>query len=361
METTQRIEKLRAWLSDQNLDAAYISSYENRRYFSEFTGSNGYLIITPSELVLITDQRYTLQATQQADGYKVVTHLLDPLPTIKDAIDSLSIRTLAYETRKLTDFDIRGYRSALPHIDWVPMEDIGKQLRAVKDAGEQEKLRQAIAIADRAVARLVNIIQPGMTEKEVAIELEYCLAKEGSEGPAFGTIVASGVRGSLPHGGPTDKRIEAGEMVVVDCGAIFQGYHSDITRTIWVGEPTDKMLEIYNIVAEAQKQAFSVIKPGITGGDIDRAHRTVFEQAGVEQYSLRGLGHGVGLEIHEQPRVVIGSQEIIQPGMIFTVEPGLYLPEIGGVRIEDIVLVTENGCEVLTACPQTLRVEIGAA
>jgi len=361
METVQRIENLRAWLSDQNLDAAYISSYENRRYFSGFTGSNGYLIITPSELLLITDQRYTLQAKQQAVGYKVVTHLLDPIPTIKDTINSLSIRTLGYETRKLTDFDVRGYRSALPHINWVPMEDIGKQLRAVKDVGEQENLRRAIAIADRAVARLVNIIKPGMTEKEVAIELEYILAKEGSEGPAFGTIVASGLRGSLPHGGPTDKRIDTGDMVVVDCGAIYQGYHSDITRTIWVGEPSSRMVEIYKIVLDAQDQALSAIRPGITGGDIDRAHRLVFEQAGVEKYSLRGLGHGVGLEIHEQPRVVIDSQEVIQPGMIFTVEPGLYLPDLGGVRIEDIVLVTESGCEILTACPKNLRVDHSAA
>lgn len=356
-----RISAIRQNLKISNLDAALISSYENWRYFSGFTGSHAYLVITSTDQVLITDPRYTEQATQQAIGWKIITHGLDAMPSLQQAFESSGVVTVGYETQKISDFEIGRLRGNLPEITWIPMEDIGKQLRAVKNNEESANIRQAIRIADLAVEELTGIVIPGMTERDVAIELDYRLAKHGSEGPAFGTIVATGPRGALPHATPSDQVITPGDMIVVDCGATYHGYRSDITRTLWVGDPIPRMREIFDVVLASQQAAQAVIRPGITGGEVDFAHREVFRKHNLEQYSLRGLGHGVGLEIHELPRVVMDTSEVIQTGMIFTVEPGLYLPGIGGVRIEDMVEVTQDGCEILTRCPKVLRIPAAAA
>lgn len=357
--TIDRIAALRNYLETGHLDAALISSYENWRYFSGFGGSHAYLVITAADLILITDPRYSEQATQQAPGWRIITHGLDAMPALKQALESTGAATVGYESEKITDFEIRRLRDTLPGIVWEPMQDRGKQLRAVKDGSELKDLRRAIHIADQAVEGWARSLSPGMTERQAAVELEYKLARLGSEGPAFGTIVAAGERGALPHAQPSDRTINSGEMLVVDCGATYHGYHSDITRTLWIGEPAPRMQEIYGIVQDSQKAALNAIRPGISCGEVDEAHRRVFREHGLEKYSLRGLGHGVGLEIHELPRVVMDSKETLLPGMVFTVEPGLYLPGIGGVRIEDIVYVTEEGCEILTQCPKLLRV--GAA
>lgn len=350
------IAALRENLAKNGLDAALISSGENWRYFSGFSGSHAYLIVTAGEQILVTDPRYTEQANGQAPGWQVLTHGLDALPALRQALQSCKAQRVGYETHKLSDYEIRRLRAELPDIDWQPMEDVGKALRAVKSPAEQDAIRTAVDIADRALQDLLPQLRPGMSERAVAIELEYRLARLGSEGPSFGTIVAAGERGALPHATPSERTLNPGDMVVIDFGAIYQGYHSDITRTLWVGEPSARMREIFAIVAEAQQAAFDVIRPGITGGEVDYAHRAVFYRYGVEQFALRGLGHGVGLEIHELPRVVMDSDERIEAGMVFTVEPGLYLPGLGGVRTEDIVRVTPDGCEVLTRCPRLLRI-----
>lgn len=351
-----RIERVRKFLKDKGMDAFFISSYENRRYFSGFTGSNGFLIVSQEELVLITDQRYTEQAKNQAPGFKIITHGLNAFSTIKEALEALNIKSIGYETKKLTDYEIRNIKSLLPNITWLPFEDFGIRDRAIKDSEEIEYIKTAVKIADSAMIRLSKNIKVGMTEREIALELEYLLAKEGSEGAAFGTIVASGKRSSLPHGTPSSKAVEAGEMVVIDYGACYQGYMSDITRTLWIGEQDSRMINIFNIVLKAQEAAIKAVKPGMSCGDIDKAHRDVFIENNLEKYSLRGLGHGVGLEIHEYPRVVMNNDEKLEEGMIFTVEPGLYIPDYGGVRTEDVVLVTKDGCEILTKCPKIIRI-----
>jgi Xaa-Pro aminopeptidase len=352
----KRIQRVREWLNEKGLDGVYITSAENRTYFSGFTGSNGHLFITLTEMLLITDARYTEQAEQQVVDFHVLTHGLHAMLTIKAAVESLQVRKLGYETDHMTDADVRTLRLELPGVEWLPTEDCGLKFRSVKDAEELSHIRTAIHIADQTILKLVQLMKPGMTEREIQIELEYLLAKAGSENPAFGTIVASGKRSSLPHGTVTDKRIEPGEMVVIDFGAVFKGYRSDLTRTVWVGVPEPEILHVFHIVLKAQEAAIRVIKPGMTGGEIDRAHREVFIEAGMEPYSLRGLGHGVGLQIHELPRIVMDHAETVEPGMVFTVEPGLYIPDVGGVRTEDIVLVTSDGCEVLTRCPKILQV-----
>lgn len=354
-----RIAALRRELEKHQLDAALINSYENWRYFSGFTGSHAYLLITESEQILITDPRYTEQASQQAPGWRVVTHGLDSLVELKKTLEGCRAGVVGYETEQITDLEIRRLREALPKNHWTPMENVGKQIRAIKDEGELAALKQAIHIADQAVEEWTHTLAPGMSEREAAIELDYRFARLGSETPAFSTIIAAGERGALPHATPSDRIIASGEMVVVDCGAVYQGYHSDITRTIWVGEPELRMREIYAIVRASQEAALAIIRPGVKTGDVDRAHREIFWRYGLEQYSLRGLGHGVGLEIHEFPRVVMGGDDLIEPGMVFTVEPGIYIPGLGGVRIEDIVHVTGSGCEILTQCPERLSVPTG--
>jgi Xaa-Pro aminopeptidase len=350
------ITELRQRLAEAHLDAAFISSFENWRYFSGFTGSHAYLLVSAREQILVTDPRYTEQADGQSPGWQIITHGLDPLPALRQAIEASRAGRVGYETHKITDFEIRRMRETFPEIEWMPMEDIGKQLRAVKSPAEQAAIREAVGIADRALEALLPLLHSGMTEREISVELEYRLARGGSEGPAFGTIVAAGARGAMPHAEPSSRTIAAGDMVVVDFGAIYTGYHSDITRTLWVGEPEARMVEIFHIVEEAQQAALAAIRPGVTAGAVDEAHREVFRRYGVEQYALRGLGHGVGLEIHELPRVVIGGDALIEPGMVFTVEPGLYLPGVGGVRTEDIICVTDDGCDVWTQSPHLLRI-----
>lgn len=352
-----RIKKVREFLKEKSTDGVFISSYENRRYLSGFTGSNGFLILTQQDLVLITDQRYTEQAENQAAGFKIITHGLNAFNTIKEAVQALNVKSLGFETKKITDFEIRNIKSLLPDITWTPFEDFVIKNRSIKDSEEIKYIKTAVQIADYAMLKLAKKIKAGMTEREIALELEYLLAKEGSEGPAFGTIVASGKRSSLPHGTPSDKAIEIGEMVVIDYGASYKGYMSDITRTLWIGEQDRRMINIFDIVLKAQEAAIKAIRPGMSCGDIDKAHREVFIENNLEQYSLRGLGHGVGLEIHEYPRVVMNNDEKIEEGMIFTVEPGIYIPDFGGVRTEDVVLVTSNGCEVLTKCPKIIHID----
>ncbi|THF84564.1 M24 family metallopeptidase [Cohnella fermenti] len=351
-----RLARIREVLRAKELGAVYVSSYENRRYYSGFSGSNGHLFVTEEEACLITDPRYTEQAEKEAPQWRIATHGLDAMETIREELRRLGAATIGYESTKLTDAEVSRLRAELPEISWVPLEDYGVRHRAIKDEEELRTIREAAAIADRAMLKLVDRIRSGMTERDIQIELEYLMAKEGSEAPAFGTIVASGTRASLPHGTATDKPIARGELVVIDFGAKVRGYHSDLTRTLWVGAPEPEALRLFLIVQKARKAAIRAIRPGRTCGEIDKAHRDVFVREGVEEYSLRGLGHGVGLHIHELPRVVIGAKEPLEPGMVFTVEPGLYVPGIGGVRIEDIVRVTEDGCEVLTRCPHVLQV-----
>lgn len=349
-------DKIRKYISEKNIDGMLITSYENRRYVTDFTGSNGYVIITQQKAIIITDSRYTEQAQKEAKGFEIVTYNLDVLSTLKSVLMELNIKNIGYETKKLSDYDITRLRANIDTISWIPLDNFILGYRSIKNEMEIEKIRRAVDIADSTINELCKFIKPGMTEKEVAVELEYLMAKKGSEVSAFGTIVASGKRSSLPHGSPTNKKIEKGDMVVIDFGACYEGYMSDITRTIWVGEPDPKMFVIFNIVLESQEAAINCIRPGIKTGDIDKVHREIFIKHGLEQYSLRGLGHGVGLEIHELPRIIMGGEEEIREGMVFTIEPGLYIPDLGGVRIEDIVYVKQDGCEVLTKSPKVLQV-----
>ncbi len=351
-----RLAALRARMVELEVDTFFLMSPENRRYITGFTGSNGFVIVTADDALLITDSRYVEQAENQAPLFRVIRYDLSPYATLEQEFMAVGAKRVGYESNKLDDSTITKMRNQNSGIEFVPTIDILLEMRRIKDDSEIENLVRAIQIADEALEKLMPILKIGMTERDIAIELDYLMRKSGSSGESFATIAVSGVRTSLPHGQPTDKAIESGDFLTLDFGAIYQGYHSDITRTIRFGEPDKKLSDVFDIVAKAQEAAFEAIKPGMKCKDIDAAHRAVFTEHGVEQYSLRGLGHGIGLEIHELPRVVMNNEAVLENNMIFTVEPGIYIPGLGGVRTEDVVLLRDGKAEILTRSERKLIV-----
>lgn len=351
------LEKLKDRMQLEGLDTFFVYSSENRRYLTGFTGSNGIVIVTKDRNILMTDSRYTEQAEEQAKGFEIITYNLSPFDTLKTILKQIGSQEIGYESKLLTDYDIRNLRKLNEDMVWIPTEDVILSIRRIKSDEEIDYIRQAASIADKSFASLIKVMKTGMTEREVMIELEYLMKKNGNESEAFGMIVASGKRSSLPHGRATDKIIESGDMVTIDFGGIYKGYASDMTRTIWMGEPEKRMKEIFEIVSESMHAAHDAIKPGQTCMAIDQAHRDVFIKYDVETYSLRGLGHGVGLQIHELPRVVMGNQEVLEENMVFTIEPGIYIPGYGGVRTEDTIVLKNNGIEILTKTPKKIVID----
>jgi len=352
----KRIEKLITYIEENKLDAMYISSYENCRYFSGFTGSNCHLIVTRDRRILITDGRYHEQAREQAKLFELVPQKRSAELSVIEVLEENNIHRVGYETMKMTDWQVLKLKNARAGIEWVPRESFGVFPRMFKDEEEIKNIKKAVEIADVALKELIPCLHIGMTERQAAAELEYLMAKNGSERCAFETISASGPRGALPHGAPTERVIENGDMLTLDFGACYNGYMSDITRTLWFGEPNEKLRRIWDAVFEAQQTAIAAIKPGICAGELDKMHRDVIESYGFGEYIMHSLGHGLGLEIHEDPRVSPGSATILQAGMVITVEPGIYVPGLGGVRTEDTVAVTGSGVEVLTQSPHLIKI-----
>lgn len=352
-----KLTSLRNQMIKLNIDSFIILSEENRRYITNFTGSNGIVIISENKNILITDSRYTEQASEEAKEFEIAKYNLSHFDTVKKILEDIKCKRIGYESKLLDDFTVRNLKALNSDIEFVPTKDILLNIRKIKTEEELNYLRRAIEIADRGLMGLVPILKAGITEKELAIELEYNMKKYGSERESFNTIVVSGKRTSLPHGKPTSKVIENGDMVTIDFGAVYNGYHSDITRTLWFGEPSKKIQNLFDIVLLSQQEALKEIKIGKVCKEIDKAHRNVFIDYGVEEYSLRGLGHGIGLQIHELPRVVMDCDEIIEKNMIFTVEPGLYLNDFGGVRSEDVVIVKEKAIEIVTKSPKKIVIE----
>lgn len=347
-----RLARLRAKMTADGADGVLVTKPENMHYFSGFTGGEGAVIITEQESLLITDSRYTEQAEQEAFGFKIVRQERVLMEEIS-AILSRNAKHILIEQNHLPLEAYLALKSADTGIEWLPTEL--DSLRNIKDDREIELIRKAVAISDQAFDHVISIIKAGMTEKEVAAELEYQMRKLGSERPAFQTIVASGVRGSLPHGIASDKVIQEGELVTMDFGAVYKGYHSDITRTVCVGKASQKQKELYHIVLDAQLSGVAAVQEGRKNNAVDAAARYVIIQNGYGEYFGHGLGHGVGLEIHEWPRLSPKAEPMtLASGMIVTVEPGIYLPDWGGIRIEDTVLVTSNGYDKLTQSTKKL-------
>lgn len=349
----QRIEKLRELIKQRGIDAVLIISNPNRNYMTGFTGNESFVILTLDKAIFVTDSRYTEQAQSQVKDYEIRTYKGSISDYLKEVINELNIKTLGFEEDILTFKDYSTYKSKFS-CELLPMEGIIEKLRLIKDSDEILTIKRAAAIADNAFAKILQFVKPGMTEREVGVELEYWLRRFGGSGLSFPSIVASGERSSFPHGEPTEKVIKMGDLLTLDFGCVYNGYCSDMTRTIVMGNATDKIMEIYNTVLEAQEAALKAFKPGAVAADVDKVARDIIIEKGYGEYFGHGLGHGVGRQIHEEPRISPMGNTILQPGMVVTNEPGIYIPDFGGVRIEDLVLITENGYEVLSRSPKNL-------
>ena len=347
-----RLTRLRQRMAETNLDGILITQPENRRYLSGFTGSNGVLIVTAERQALATDFRYYEQVRAQCPDWELIKVGYDFEGQMLDVLRSLGLgaRSVGFEARHVSVDQLNRWKRALKrHIKLVNTTRFVEDLRMSKDEGELQAIRRAVALADEALAHIYDWMRPGMTERQVAWELESFMRMHGSPAVSFEVIVAGGPNGALPHIRPGERAIQAGEPVVMDLGCVVDGYCSDVTRTVCLGEPQDsRYLEIWNLVLQAQTAAEAGVKAGITGVHGDKLARDIIAGAGYGDYFGHGLGHSVGLAIHEDPRLSFAYPGEIPVGTVITVEPGIYLPEWGGVRIEDMVVVREGGVEILT-------------
>ncbi|WAA10447.1 M24 family metallopeptidase [Fervidibacillus albus] len=343
----KKLEKLRNEFSLFGIEALLITNPYNRRYMTNFTGSAGVALITEKEAYFITDFRYVEQAKKQAAGYEIVQHRGSIAEEIDRICKEKKLTKIGFEEQHLTVAVYKGYEQQIS-ASLVPVSNIVEKIRLIKTEDEIKILKVAADIADAAFKHILDFIRPGKTELEVSNELEFFMRKIGATSSSFDTIVASGFRSALPHGVATDKPIEKGDIVTLDYGALYNGYVSDITRTIAVGEPKDELKKIYEIVLEAQLRGVEQIRPGMTGKEADAITRDYITEKGFGEYFGHSTGHGIGLEVHEGPALSLKSETILEPGMVVTVEPGIYVPNLGGVRIEDDLFITENGNERLT-------------
>ncbi len=349
-----RARKLQERLDGLNIDGMLVTKAQNRLYLSGFTGSAGALVITKNGTSLVTDFRYTEQATAQAQGFTVITHGAGGYyKQVMEEARKLGARKLGFEAAEMSVEEYHYFQSAAEGIELVAVKGAVEQMRAIKDSVELDKLRRACAMTDRLFDFVLGFIRPGMREEELATEMDIWMIRHGMSS-SFGTIVASGHRGALPHGRASSKVMEKGELVTMDFGGFLDGYTSDMTRTVCLGKADDKQKEIYSIVLESQLAGIKAAKAGLTGREVDSISRQVIESKGYGQYFGHGLGHGVGLEVHEEPRFSVTDANEMKPGMVLSVEPGIYLPGWGGVRIEDLVVITGGEAEVLYRAPKHL-------
>lgn len=343
-----KLEKLREQLSVQGVDAFLITSPSNRFYMTGFTGTSGVAFVTADQALFITDFRYTEQAAAQAQGYEIVQHK-GPIPEeVATQAEALGVKKIGFEQDYVTYSEYEAYERAFSKGELVGVKGALEQLRLMKDEKELKIVKDACDIADAAFKHILEYIQPGRTELDVSNELEFFMRKAGATSSSFDIIVASGARSALPHGVATDKVIQTGELVTMDFGARYKGYASDITRTIGVGEVSEELRQVYDIVLESQLRAMEGIQPGMTGKEADSLARNLIAEKGYGEYFGHSLGHGLGVDVHEAPSLSAKSDMLLEEGMIVTVEPGIYLPGKGGVRIEDDTLVTKDGNETLT-------------
>jgi Xaa-Pro aminopeptidase len=344
-----RLEQLRRWIAEHELDGMLITDPLNRRYLSGFSGSAGWLLVSVEQALLAVDFRYYERAAHEAPDWSQVHVTTTPTDALIEMVAQAGVRRLGIESDHLTVAQFEEARTKVPEVTLVPVEKVVLPMRAIKERGEVRAISSAVACADAAFAHLCQVIQPGVTEAEIAWEIESHMRQHGASAISFPTIVGSGPNGAMPHATASGRVVNEGEPIVLDFGAIVDGYCSDITRSFCLGRADDHYIEVWQWVLEAQRTVEEQLRPGMNGQEADAIAREVFAQAGQEDHFGHGLGHGVGLAIHEDPRMGRLSEEyVLEPGMVITVEPGLYYPGWGGVRIEDIVVIGENGVEVLT-------------
>lgn len=362
----ERIEKLRSKLAAIGADSMIVSMPESRRYLSGYTASDlpprdsaGYLFITLRDAFLLTDPRTRELAEAEAPDYQVEVYASGATPAdlLADLVRRTGSHHVAFESVHLPFRQYREFAAALAGVaELIDSQDVVDQLRVIKDQTELTKLEAAVRVLDDCFAYLTSILRPGLTEKEVAWEVEKYLRAHGAEGTSFPSIVASGPNAAVPHAVPTDRVLQEGEPIILDIGARWEGYASDMSRTVCMGQVPEKLRQVYDTVLDAQLTAERDIRPGMNGIDADAIARGVIERAGYGDAFIHSTGHGIGLEVHEPPWLSrVKGFQVLEAGMVFSVEPGIYLPGWGGVRIEDLVVMEEGAVRVLTASPKTLE------
>lgn len=357
MDVAARAGRLRERLDGAACEALLVTSLTDIRYLTGFTGSAALLLVLPDELVFVTDGRYRDQAGDELAAAGVEARV-EVSPTVDGQRSALAgaargIGRLGLQAASVSWAAARRYgESWFPDAELVPTEGLVERLREVKDDGEVARIEAAATIADGALAEVRSMLGDHPTERTFGLELDGAMRRRGADDLSFETIVASGPNGAKPHARPGRRRIADGDLVVLDFGALVDGYHSDMTRTIVVGEPSPTQARMLEVVAASQRAGVAAVAPDVACAEVDRTCRDVIAEAGWRDAFIHGTGHGVGLQIHEDPRVAANATGTLEPGHVVTVEPGVYLPEHGGVRIEDTVVVTSTGCRALTAAPK---------
>lgn len=349
-----RIKMIRGMLNKIGADGIFLYSPENRRYASRFTGTTGYVIISENDAGFVTDFRYKDQAGIQCQGFEIIENKTPLVDYLVGVIKKYNIKKLAYEDAFMTVSFYNSLKDKLENVEFIPLKESEGNIRIIKDQEELNNIKKAAEIADRAFNHILGYIKPGVAERDIAIELEFFMKNNGATGLSFESIVASGWRSSMPHGVATDKKINLGELLTLDFGCVYNGYCSDMTRTVVIGKADEKQKKIYNIVLKAQIEALGHIKPGVLGKDVDKIARDIITEAGYGDYFGHSLGHGVGLVIHEEPRLSSVGETALEANMVVTDEPGIYIPDFGGVRIEDLISVGKDGPIVYSNSPKEL-------
>lgn len=341
-------------LEKRRLDALLVTHAPNVRYLCGFTGSAG-VLLAGARPVLITDGRYTEQARYEVKGARVFTAKVPPLTAAVEIIRGKMLKRVGIEASHMSVAARTGLKALLgDSVRLVETDSLVQQLRMVKDADEIARIREAVLLGSRLLNPMLKTLRPGVPEAVVAGKLEYAARRAGADAMSFTTIVASGVRSAMPHGVASQRPVDASGFVVLDYGVILAGYCSDMTRTVHAGRANGEERALYQAVLDAQLSAVEAVRPGVTAGEVDEAARSLLKRVRLAKYFTHSTGHGVGLEIHESPRIAAKQEQVLQPGMVITIEPGVYMPGKYGVRIEDMVLVTERGHEVLTPSPKEL-------
>jgi Xaa-Pro aminopeptidase len=355
MPPSPRLQKVYAWLAASRLDGFLVSNLLNVRYLCGFSGSAGALLVRLGGSMLFTDNRYRLQVKDEVAGARVRIVQGSPLAAAAKWGAQQRAKRMAFERNWVTVAQRRGLSGAAGRqVRWRGVEGRVESLRACKDPQELDAMREAAALGSAVFEQVLPLVKPGVREVELAAEIEYQMKKGGASGPAFETIVAFGGRSALPHARPTERVLGKNELVVLDWGAILRGYCCDLTRTVFVGRAPRKIRRWYQAVLDAQEAAREALRPGVSAAQVDEAARSVLRRRGLSRYFLHSTGHGLGLEVHESPRLGRGQQDKVQAGNVVTLEPGVYVERVGGIRIEDDVAVTPDGVEVLTTARRDL-------
>jgi Xaa-Pro aminopeptidase len=350
-----RLDRLREAMRERDLGSLLITAIPNLRWLTGFTGSHGFALVTQTDAWIAVDSRYTIQAEQQCPCFARRMLQSSASENLCELIKATVSGEVAFESDSLSVGAFDDYRDKLqPEVAFTPHRAVIRDLRATKDAAELAAIREACRIAHEVFAFMCGVIRPGISERDVMLEIEWRIRKEHRADVAFPSIAVSGPRSAMPHGTPSDRVLAPGDFVTLDFGARYEGYCSDITRTVVLGAPTDQHVEVYGIVREAQLRAIEAARPGMSGKDVDAVARDWIADCGRAEHFGHGLGHSLGLEVHDGVGMGITSQLTLRPGMVLTFEPGVYIPDWGGVRIEDDVLITETGREVLTHADRDL-------